>query len=105
MMKKEKGSNIIGLAAKAGRTLIGKHQIGHAVRRNDEILVIIAKDAGKDITDFLEITCQKHQVDFIKWCTKKVLGSALGKNEISAVAITDQGLANKFIQNVRDLGF
>ena len=85
---------MLGIAQKAGKVVSGGFLCEKAVKSRQARLVILAGDAQKNTVSTISNKCTFYNVPFGFYGTKETLGHAIGKEERSCVAITDQGLAD-----------
>lgn len=86
--------SMLGIAKKAGKVVSGGFLCEKAVKSRQARLVILAGDAQKNTVSTISNKCTFYNVPFGFYGTKETLGHAIGKEERSCVAITDQGLAD-----------
>lgn len=91
--KPDKVLSMLSISAKAGKVVSGEFATENTVKSYKAFLVVIAEDASgntrkkfQNMTDFYEVTC-------ITYGTKDSLGSCIGKDYRSSLAITDEKLA------------
>lgn len=87
--------NIIGLAYRARKCTLGEDLILKDIQTNKAKLVLIAKDIGQQTRKKITNKCKYYQVSLIEADDRKTLAEALGKSQTVALAITDQGFAEK----------
>ena len=63
-------------------------------RSREAKLVIIAEDAQKNTVSTISNKCTFYHIPYSFYGVKETLGHAIGKQERSCVAVTDQGLAD-----------
>ncbi len=93
----------LGLAMKAGKIQSGEFQAETAVKAMKAFLVIIAGDASDNSKKLFTDKCTFYNVPFRIFGTKEILGHAIGKNERSSIAITDEGFAKSLLKKLTDL--
>ncbi|MFO7881511.1 MAG: ribosomal L7Ae/L30e/S12e/Gadd45 family protein [Kosmotogaceae bacterium] len=99
--------SLLGICKKSDNIVFGKESIRKAIyRKQNGILVIMANDIGKSLSNYLLGLCKRENIDIIKLknTNKKDLGKSIGKSEISAVAVTDRILANKILKKLKPGG-
>ena len=92
---------LLGLAKRAGRTVTGAPLIFTAMRTNrPPCLVLVAEDASDGARKKLRTKCEFYKVPLLYTTySKDALAHAVGNSgEVSAVAITDQGLAGELLK-------
>lgn len=90
-MDKIKG--YIGLAARAGKLAYGGEGATDAVRRGRAGIVLLAQDASDNTKKLVLNKCKSYGVTVRLYSDKQCMGAALGKREVSAVAVCDKGLS------------
>ncbi|MBQ9614025.1 MAG: ribosomal L7Ae/L30e/S12e/Gadd45 family protein [Lachnospiraceae bacterium] len=90
--------SLLGLATRAGKTQSGGFLTEETVRAGKAALVIIAEDAKKNTVKTITDKCEFRNVPYRTFGTKEALGSAMGKETRSCVAITDEGFASGLIK-------
>ena len=95
----DRALNYLALARKAGLAELGEEPVGAAARANHARLVIVASDASdhtwRRALSFVDHTGQQClRVNY----TKAELGFAIGRQELALAALTDSGLALKFVE-------
>ena len=86
--------SMIGIAQKAGKIVSGGFLCEKAVKSREAKLVIIAEDAQKNTVSTISNKCTFYHIPFGFYGTKESLGHAIGKEERSCAAVTDQGFAD-----------
>ena len=90
--------SLLGLATRAGKTQSGGFLTEETVRAGKAALVIIAEDARKNTVKTITDKCEFRNVPYRTFGTKEALGSAIGKDMRSCVAVTDEGFASGLIK-------
>ena len=86
--------SLLGIAQKAGKIVSGGFLCEKAIKSREAKLVIIAEDAQKNTVSTISNKCTFYHIPFSFYGVKETLGHAIGKQERSCVAVTDQGLAD-----------
>lgn len=92
-MKQNKIYVLLGLAMKGRNVVSGEFATENAVRSGSAMLVIVAEDASDNTKKRFQDKCSYYKVPICTYGTKEELGHAMGKEQRSAVAVTDRGLA------------
>lgn len=92
-MKMDKAFSMISLATRAGKTVSGQEQVISAVRCGRARLVIISEEASSGTRKKISDKCAYYNVPLVILGTRKELGKACGRQERTAAAVTDDGLA------------
>ncbi len=96
--KPDRVLSMLGIAAKAGKLVSGEFATEKSVKSKSAYLVVLAEDASantkkkfRDMSDF-------YHVALLFYGTKDTLGSCIGKDYRSSLAITDESLAKAVTQ-------
>ena len=92
--------NLMGLAMKAGAAKSGSLSVEEAVKSGKAHLLVMAEDASEGTKKQLTNMAGYRAVDLLSYGTKESLGRALGKEERSAVAITEAGFAKSIKEQI-----
>ena len=85
---------LLSLSRKAGKVLSGEFQCEEGIRRQAARIVLVASDASGNTRKKFSDKCEFYHVPFfILDCGKAELGRAIGREQRSCVAVTDEGLA------------
>ena len=98
--KPDRALSMLGIAAKAGKTVSGGFSTESAVKSGKAYLVLIAEDASEntkknfqDMTKFYGVPCRVYG-------DKETLGKWIGKDYRSSVAVTDERLAEAVVRKM-----
>lgn len=92
------GSNelsMVGLANKAGKTLLGTAACESGIRKGKLRLLLLQQGLSPSSIDRFRSLCEKNKVDVLIVSGYDGLGRAAGRPEIRVVGITDAGFAKK----------
>ena len=95
---------MIGIAMKAGKIASGEFSTEKAIKNNMAFLVIISEDASKNTKKNFTNSCTFYNVPILFVSTKEELGSAIGKEQRSSMALLDEGFAKAIIKNMEEIG-
>ena len=88
--------NIVGIAFRAGQCSTGEETIVKDIQKSRAKLVLIANDVGPQTKKKLTDKCQSYGVPFVIVADDRDrLSNAIGKSHRVAIAILDDGFANK----------
>ncbi|GAA0461578.1 YlxQ family RNA-binding protein [Alkalibacillus silvisoli] len=91
--------NLLGLAFRARKLTLGEEAIVESVRTNEAKLVLLSKDASNNTVKKLTDKCKSFNVSYyIVDDDRQTLSKAIGKQGRVAVAVNDEGFANKLKQ-------
>lgn len=85
----------LALANKAGRAVSGSDKVMESLRRGEASLLIMAADISADSEAKFRFTAEKNGVDIFRFSQKDQLGTPLGKEIRTAVAIAPGAFADK----------
>ncbi len=92
---------LLGLAKKAGSVAFGKDALRAYLRsRRRNKVILVASNASNSVKLDWVKRCSHHGATavFLMKTDRTTLGDAIGKNNVSAVAITDEMLADRMLQ-------
>ncbi|MBM7540613.1 YlxQ family RNA-binding protein [Amphibacillus cookii] len=95
MSNEQKYLNMIGLATRARQIAVGEDQIIKAIKQRQAKLVLIANDIGLQTNKKLTDKCKFYRVPYRTIVDRDTLSHAIGKAGRVAIAITDEGFAEK----------
>ncbi len=85
---------LLGLCRRSRNVSLGTQDVCAAARDGRAKLVLVASDASLNTTDKIKSACKRFCLTPITLhFTKSTLGAAVGISEVSAAAVTDEGLA------------
>ena len=93
-MNKQKISNLLGLAQRAGRIISGEELVVKAIQDRKAKLVFLAHDAGPNLTKKIQDKSDYYQVEVITVFSTLELSIAVGKPR-KVLAVTDAGFTKK----------
>ena len=93
-MNKQKISNLLGLAQRAGRIISGEELVVKAIQDQKAKLVFLAQDAGPNLTKKIHDKSDYYQVEVITVFSTLELSIAVGKPR-KVLAVTDAGFTKK----------
>ncbi|MEI6285071.1 MAG: ribosomal L7Ae/L30e/S12e/Gadd45 family protein [Bacillota bacterium] len=100
--KENKILALLGFAQKAGKIHSGDTAVLAALESRKTKLVLMAHDAADSTRDKLIKQCASDRVKLIEISNKDGLGSAIGKAQRAAVAITDRNFAQAILKRYED---
>ena len=92
-MMQNKVLSLLGIAMRGHNLVSGELQTVEAIKNGSACLVIIAGDASGNSRTLYSDKSSFYQIPYVLFGTKEQLGKAIGKDERSAVAVCDAGLA------------
>ena len=100
---KERILKTIGLAYRAGLTTSGFDSIEMAIHAGAVELLILARDGSEKQVAKLRRIAQEEETSASDFATAEELGNAIGKPSRIAIAILDEGMARKLLDQIEVL--
>ncbi len=88
---------LLGMARRAGALVYGTGSTRRALKEGRARLVLFAEDASETQRDKVMKLLRHVETPRATLGTRQALGSAVGSAPVSAVAVTDRGLANELV--------
>lgn len=85
--------SMLGLCQKAGKLVSGEFSVENAIKGGKACLVLVSSDASENTKKKFRDKCDYYGVPITEFGVKERLGSAIGKEVRTSVAITDSGFA------------
>lgn len=92
----------LGIIERAGMLVIGE-AILKQIRKKSIYLVIVASDASIRTKKMYQDKCHFYQIPCVFYGSKEDLSKAVGKNNIVAVGIDNQGFARKVYNQLKEV--
>ncbi|HSH44382.1 MAG TPA: ribosomal L7Ae/L30e/S12e/Gadd45 family protein [Longimicrobiales bacterium] len=86
---------LLGLATRAGATVPGTERVKDVVRSGGARLVLVASDLTATGLDKLVPLLEGRDVPYVVGYTRDELGTAVGRGPLAAVAVTQEGFADR----------
>ncbi len=99
---KDKVLSMLGLATRSRNVVSGGFATENAVKSGKAYLVIIAEDASDNTRKKYSNMCEFYEVPCVYYSTKERLGHAMGKEERTTLAVTDEGFADSIQKHLVD---
>ena len=96
--------NLLGLAKRAGKIIVGEDLLVKALQNKTINLLIIAEDCGKNTTKKLTDKATYYNVKFVKVFTVEEISLAIGMDNRVAIGVTDNGFSKKIRQLLEEGG-
>ena len=93
---------LLGLARRAGAVAPGTDATRRAIRRGEARLVLMAGDASRVQLDKIRKELNNRPIPQVTLGDRATLGAAIGKAPVAAVAVTDESLATRLLQDLND---
>ncbi|RFU61567.1 YlxQ family RNA-binding protein [Peribacillus glennii] len=94
-MKQEQWVSLLGLANRARKLISGEELVIKEIRNGKAKLVLLALDASSNTEKKIFDKCAYYKVPIKRVENRSILGQAIGKEERVAVAVLDNGFAQK----------
>ena len=93
-MNKQRVSNLLGLAQRAGKIISGEEMVVKAIQEQKAKLVFLAHDAAPNLTKNIQDKSHYYQVKVVTVFSTLELSIAVGKSR-KVLAVTDAGFTKK----------
>ena len=93
-MTSDKVLSMLGLAMRAGKIKSGSFQVEKSIDKNGAKLILFCEDSDTGTLKMLKEKADKKGIPCYAHGTMESLGHAIGKEDRSCVAVTDEGFAN-----------
>lgn len=100
---RERIIGLFGLARRARKLVDGQGRIIEAITSGEAKLVVLSEDAGANGNKKLRDKSASYEVPVVTFSNKEVLGKAIGRESVAAIAIVDEGLAAKLLERFGEL--
>lgn len=90
--------NLLGIAARARKLILGEEFVLKAIALNPHNLVFLASDSGDNIKGKITNKTNTYNAILVENFTTDELSKAVGKQNRKVVLITDKGFIDKFIE-------
>lgn len=98
---KKKVFSYLGLATKSGKIASGEFSTEKAVKEGKAWLVLVAEDASNNTKKMFTNMCTYYQVPIYFFGEKTELGHSMGKEFRASLALTDKGLADAIVKQLK----
>ena len=89
---------LLGLAYRAGKIVLGE-EVLHQIRKVR--LLFLASDISEGSRERYLKKCHYYDIPFIDVCDTEELSSALGKNNVKVIGVTDKGFADALSKKIQ----
>ncbi len=89
--------SMLSISRKAGALKTGDFQCSNSIKSKEAFLVIVATDSGKNTKKKFTNSCNFYEVKKINFQQKAELSWAIGRANVSVIAVTDENLAKKLL--------
>lgn len=94
----DRALQLLSLAQRAGKVASGEFKTEESVKASQAYLVILASDASDNTKKKFTNMCAFYEVPIIFYSNKEEIGHFIGKEFRASVAVTDEGLARKILE-------
>jgi ribosomal protein L7Ae-like RNA K-turn-binding protein len=95
MTQQQQWMSLLGLANRARKLISGEELVVKEIRSGNAKVVILSADASKNTEKKISDKCAFYQVPLKRVESRSLLGHAIGKDPRVAVAVLDEGFAQK----------
>jgi len=92
---------LLSLSQRAGKVASGEFKTEESVKSGQAELVILAGDASDNTKKKFANMCEFYEVPYAEYSVKEELGHFIGKEFRASLAVTDEGLAKKILEQIR----
>lgn len=92
--------SMLGIAKKGGKISIGFDAACLDIKHKKSILVIIAVDASEKTKENIQFLCKKHDIEYVEYGKKEILGRSIGRKVVSVMSINDKNIASYLLNNL-----
>lgn len=100
-MNKQKILNLLGLAQRARKVVLGEEFVLKGLSKNEHNIVFLASDAGENIKNKILKKTDYYSAFLIDDFSTEELSKAIGKNNRKVILVSDKGFINKFIEYIK----
>lgn len=97
-MNKQKILNLLGLAQRARKVVLGEEIVLNTLAKNEHNIVFLASDAGENIKNKILKKTEYYDALLVNTITTDELSKAIGKNNRKVILVSDKGFIDKFIE-------
>ena len=99
-MNNQRILNLLGLATRARKIILGEEFVLKGISRNEHNLVFLASDAGDNIKNKIINKTDYYSAHLIDTFTSDELSKAIGKENRKVILVSDKGFIDKFIEYI-----
>ena len=100
-MNQDEVLSVLGLAYRAKKIVMGFDPISHQAREGAIHLMILAEDCSEGTKKAYRNKCQFYHIPCEEYGTRETIGKSVGKRQISALAVCDEGFATLVYKKLR----
>jgi ribosomal protein L7Ae-like RNA K-turn-binding protein len=93
-MNKHKILNLLGLAMRAGKVVVGENSVVWGIRKQKDVLVFLAKDTGVHTSKKIMNKAKFYGMPVVRLFTSEELSHAVGKSR-KVLGVVDLGFSKK----------
>ena len=101
-MNKSKVLNLLGLAKRAKKIIIGSDSIEKALQSKTAVMVFVGKDSSQNTIDKFNKKCFYYNVPLDLSFDSVEIGRAIGKPNAKTIALCDQGFKESIVKIIKD---
>lgn len=100
----EAALDLLGLALRAGRLVVGTQAVKDAARRDELLAAVIARDATDNARDRVMPLLDAKGVSVVECDSAARLGRAVGRHRVVVAGLTDAGFARGVLEALPPAG-
>lgn len=93
-MNKQRVLNLLGLAMRAGKIVVGEDFVVKVIRKQKDVLIFLAKDTGVHTSKKIMDKAKFYGVPVVRLFTFEELSHAIGKSR-KVLAVVDSGFSKQ----------
>lgn len=90
--------NLIGLAYRAHKIILGGDTIVEALKNNLVSLVVMDKALTTDAARQIKNKCDYHNIDLVLDFSTEEISKAIGKTDVGVIGLTDTGFSKAIMK-------
>lgn len=94
-------TNLLGLALRARKTILGTNMTIEGVRSGSVKLVLLATDASDNTKKLVYDKCKTYHVEVVSILPSVDISNAVGKSNIMVLGIIDEGFSKLILDQKR----
>ena len=101
-MNKSKVLNLLGLAKRARKIVVGSDSVEKALQSGEATMVFVGKDSSDNTKDKFNKKCFYYNVPLDLSFDSVEIGQAIGKPSVKTMALCDQGFKESIVKLIKD---
>jgi ribosomal protein L7Ae-like RNA K-turn-binding protein len=100
MNNSQKILNLLGLATRARKVVLGQEFVIKELARNPKSIIFLANDSGNNLTKKINNKAKTYEAIVIDKFNTTEISKAIGKQNRKIVLVTDKGFIQKFLEYI-----